>query len=430
MKFISFCSKISLALIFAGFLLSSCKKGPELSFSKDDIIFDASGVDTAYLQVAANVTWTATVKGEWLNANTLEGNGNATIKLWVDENGDFSERVTYIVISGDDMQTDSIKVIQESSFDVAERIEDEAFRKYCLNLFDDSGDGKISLREAKNTEITEKTKITVSGRKIKTLAGIEYFTKIKELDCHENQIKEIDVSKNKELEQLNCSKNQIEDIEVGALTKLEDLRIFDNKFKNIDISQNENLLELWISDNLFTSIDISNNRKLYLLSCSYNRLTTLDVRNNTELQTLSCTNNELTTFELQSNTKLIRLYCSENRLSTIDLSNNKDLQSLYCTGTGNYKITSLNLTNNVNLKILQCDNNNLSSLNLSRNTALEQLYCSSCNLQGALDISANVNLKKIDLQTNNLTSIKVWSGFNTSKKEYKKDPDDKTQWVW
>ena len=435
MKSNSFCSKISLVLICAGLFLLSCKKGPEMSFPKDDIIFDASGTDTTTLQVSANVTWTASISDEWLKASTLIGEGSATIKLWADENGEFSERVTYIVISGDDVRTDSIKVVQAPSIDVVEKIEDVAFRKYCLELFDDSGDGRISLKEAKNTDDViedgrnnSKAKIIVKGKGIKTLAGIEYFTKIRELNCENNQIEKLDVSKNKELRILNCSYNQIEEIEIDKLTKLSVFKIYNNKFKNIDVSQNENLEELWVSNNSITSINVANNRKLFMFYCDNNQLPNIDVSNNTELSTFSCTKNELTALDLKSNTKLVNLYCSENRFTTLDLSNNKDLQALWCNGTEDYQITSLNVANNVKLIKLYCNNNRLSSLDLKNNTMLVYLYCSNNNLKGELDISKNKELKYIDLKTNpGLTAIKVWPEFDILNKNYV--VDDKNLWT-
>ena len=449
MKYSRFCKKISLALICTGLLLSSCDKSPKMTFPHEDIIFDASGIDTMTIQISGNGSWTASVnqKGGWLTVKPKQGNGGETIKLIADENEEFSDRITYVTISGDGMKTDSIKVIQTATIDVAEKITDEEFRKYCLYLFDESQDGMISVREAKsvndkividekgNEKSISRTKMIFKDyqafeKQIVSLVGIEYFTKIRELNCENHQIEEIDVSKNKELRFLNCSYNQkIDKIEVGELARLSSLKVYNTNIKNVDVSKNEALSELWISNNSITSINVSNNKELYLLQCNNNLLTNLDVSKNTKLANLYCSNNKLTKLDVGSNTNLVTLYCNENLLASLDVSNNKILQILWCAsqfrGEVNEEekgIASLQLANNTNLTQLRCDNNILSSLEISHNTRLEHLYCSSNKLRNTLDISNNKELRYIDLQTNvELTTIQVWKGFDKLNENYKKD---------
>ena len=434
MKYNRFSVKICLALICAGLLLSSCDKGTQMSFPLDDIIFDASGLDTMTIQISGNVSWTATVKQEkWLKVEPSQGNGDGTLILIADENEVFSDRETFVTISGDG-RTDSIRVIQKATIDVVEMITDAEFRKYCLYLFDESQDGKISLKEAKNVDdkienekSISRTKMIVKGLKIASLNGIEYFTKIRELNCENNQIEEIDVSKNKELRFLNCSYNaKIEKIEVGELTRLISLKVYNTNIKNIDVSKNEVLSELWVSNNLITSINVSNNKELYLLQCNNNQLTSIDVSKNPKLTNLYCANNKLTTININSNTDLVTLYCSDNQLTSLDFSNNKKLQILWCASqyneTTQLRLTSLSLTNNTELIELRCDNNDIAVLDVSRNLRLRDLYCSSNKLKGTIDISNNKELRYIDLRNNpELTTIQVWRGFDTLNRNYEKD---------
>ena len=437
MKYNRFCSKTSFVLICAGLLLSSCDKGPQMSFPKEDIIFDASGLDTMTVHISANVHWTAVIKqtDQWLKADILKGEGDAIIKLAADENGEFAERIAFVVITGDDVGTDSIRVIQTETIDVAEMIENETLKKYCLYLFDDSPqDGRISLKEAKSDESKiengqniPKTKIIIKGLQITTLAGIEYFTKIRELNCENNLLEEIDISKNKEIRILNCSYNsKIDRIDVSGLARLSSLKLYNANLTNIDVSKNEALRELWVSNNSISSINVSNNKDLDILNCSNNLLTSLDVSKNSNLMNLSCTDNKLTTLNISANTKLATLYCSVNQLSNIDVRSNKDLQVLWCVQTG---ISNLDITNNTNLSDLRCDNNNLTTLDLSHNTKLRDFSCSSNKIKNTIDISNNILLRYIDLKNNpELTEIKVWQGFDIYNKDYYLK-DDTADWV-
>ena len=430
-----FFAKISLLLICAGLFFSACEKGPQLFSSSEDIKFDETTTDTMTIQISSNVSWTATVDADckWLKVEPQYGKGNATISLIVEENDEFIERIAFVAISGDGVKTDTIKVVQAPSVDVAEKIIDENFRRYCLDLFDASQDGRISVKEAKSAEnkIEEngntvyRYKMLPRGMGITTLAGIEYFTKIRELNCENNQLKDIDVSKNKEIRTLNCSYNQIDAIDVGDLTKLTTLKIYNNNLKNIDVSKNDALFELWISNNAISEINVGNNKNLDLLQCGFNQLTKLDVSKNIKLTNLNCSNNKLSTLNLSANTNLVNLYCIENLFTELDIKSNIALKSLWCSQN---KITNLNLTNNIDLTILSCEGNQLSALDLTSNTKLEDLKCSSNLLNSSFDISNNKKLKWINLQNNpNLNIIYVWSGFDTYSQYY--DKDAHANWV-
>lgn len=54
------------------------------------------------------------------------------------------------------------------------------------------------------------------------------------------------------------------------------------------------LEELNCSNNKLTSLDISRNQKLKTLYCVFNELTAIDVSKNKELASLSCSSNKLT----------------------------------------------------------------------------------------------------------------------------------------
>lgn len=83
---------------------------------------------------------------------------------------------------------------------------DENFRTYLMETFDQDGDGKI--------DVSTVTQIDCSGKNIQSLQGIELLTELCELDCANNQLTTLDVSKNKKLQNLDCSTN----IQLAAVT--------------------------------------------------------------------------------------------------------------------------------------------------------------------------------------------------------------------
>ena len=151
---------------------------------------------------------------------------------------------------------------------------DEAFWSYLLKYVDKNRNGTLSQEERYAVKV-----IDVEKKNIHSLKGIEFFPNLKKLYCSENQLTELDVSKNKELESLLCNKNQL------------------------------------------TELDVSNNTELVYLQCGENQLTELDVSQNTKLKNLHCYRNQLTELDVSKNTALTELYCWQNQLTSLDCEN-------------------------------------------------------------------------------------------------------------
>ena len=416
MKFNRFWVKLSLLLACGGCMLSSCSKGPELNLSSNYLYID-SYADTTTFSISSNIHWSISIiqTEKWLTVNPIEGKGNQTITLIATENEKYTERTAFIAISGDEETRDTIKVVQAGTLDVAEVIEDEAFRKYCLNEFDNlPKDGKLSQKETKNA-----IKINVRGLKISSLAGIEYFTNITELICSSNNIQSMDLSKNKDLKKIDCSYNPINDLDVSELSKLLELFIDNAELQTINVSKNAKLYWLSVSNNQITSLELDNNPDLEILECHGNNMTRLGLSKNTKLTDLFCINNKLETIDLKMNKALRKLWCNNNLISELDLSQNTALQQLSCTKNS---LKVLNLNNQTALLQLLCDGNQLKTLNVSNNTKLEDLRCTGNNLEGKIDVSKNRLLIYLYLQKNpQLNEILVWQGFNESNANYQKD---------
>ena len=220
------------------------------------------------------------------------------------------------------------------------KFSDETFREY-LEQFDTDDDTFLSTAEREAVK-----KIDVSNKNISNLYGIQFFPNLETLYCYDNQLTELDVSKNPKLRTLNCSNNYL------------------------------------------TSLDLRYNTELTKLSCYGNNLTSLDVRKNPALEQLSCRNNQLTSLDVSKNTKLTVLDCARNQLTSLDVSKNEKLEELYYDYN---QLTSLQADNCTNLHIIG-DLNNEYSVQVYESTRV----LDPGTLPGNFDISRVRNLTGAD----------------------------------
>jgi Leucine-rich repeat (LRR) protein len=324
------------------------------------------------------------------------------------------------------------------------KIGDENFEKALINnKLDDKLDGILIIDE----NITSKTDtLNISGSNIKSIEGIEYFISLKKLDCSNNDISSINVSKNTNLEELNCSNNNINSIDLNKNLQLKRLYVHNNQkgrpnyppthpkfreFRNkksdnfqLNISNNINLEELNCSSNLISSLDVSKNIDLVELNCSNNKLSSINLSNNSKLERLYCSSNynyinlklrpEYKTggpkyvpeyiplkLDVSSNINLKELYCSLCFLTSLDVSKNSNLENLVCSQN---QMILLDVSNNHKLKRLRSEENNLSTLDVSHNPLLEKLFCYRNQLT-SLDVSYNSYLKNLYCSDNQLITL-------------------------
>ena len=219
-------------------------------------------------------------------------------------------------------------------------VPDETFREY-LKQFDTNGDN--TLIPAERYAVTE---IDVGKKNISSLVGIQFFPNLEKLYCYDNQLTELDVSKNRALVYLDC---------------------YGNKLTSLDVSKNTNLIRLSCFENQLTELDVRQNAKLVNLYCNQNQLTELDVRKNTQLQKLYCYSNQLTELDVSRNPALWILSCGINQLTELDVSQNPALKYLYC---NNNQLTELDVSRNNKIFVLEANNNYLTSLNVD-NTSID-----------------------------------------------------------
>lgn len=200
---------------------------------------------------------------------------------------------------------------------------DANFLKYVEKIIDTDHSGTLSQEERNATVIY------VLGMGIKDLTGIEFFPELENLDCSENQLTQLDVSKNPKLKRLVCYENKLTSLDVSGNTSLTELHCYTNQLTSLNLGENANLDILNCVVNRLTSLDLSGNANLTRLACSSNLLTSLDVSNNPTLILLDCERNLLTSLDLSKNTELDTLDCSGNKLSLeLSYSGRFDLSAL------------------------------------------------------------------------------------------------------
>ena len=201
---------------------------------------------------------------------------------------------------------------------------DDHFIAYVELRCDKDGDGTLS-----QAELDGVTELYVAYANIKDLTGIELFPYLEKLDCKNNNLTRLDVSKNTKLTKLYCEFNQLTSLDLSKNTALTELNCQVNQLTSLDLSKNTALTKLDCALNPLTSLDVSNNTALTYLDCNYNQLTSLDLSKNTALTKLGCHDNQLTSLDLSKNTALDTLDCSGNkRQITVGETGQFDLSAL------------------------------------------------------------------------------------------------------
>jgi uncharacterized repeat protein (TIGR01451 family) len=261
-----------------------------------------------------------------------------------------------------------------------------------------NNDGQIQASEAALVQ-----RLDISGKNISDLAGIQSFTNLKILDCHNNKLTTVDFSSNLKLQQLACSDNNFVSLTIKGLPLLTTLFICPNtSLQNLTITNNPSLTTLSINDSFYPLTSLVN------LNCSSNALTSIDITANIKLSQVDCSKNRLTSIQVGpnintldvSNNLLSDYYLAESNISNLNISNNKltMLSVFNC-----YNLSSLNYSGNPDLVYLFINNTNISSLSVHDQNNLQILGCGFSPEYGGTKLTS--------LQAYNLPSL-VSIGFD------------------
>ena len=300
---------------------------------------------------------------------------------------------------------------------------DAAFRSYLLSQYPS---GTITT-----AQLNARDSLDLYNKGISNMKGVEYFTQLKYLMCHTNNLTSIDVSANTKLTYLNLGRNKLTSINVSENKLLQQLYLQNNSFStSITVTDHNYLRTLWVNNNpnlkgfycwrnALTNVDVTGCTSLESLKCYNNAnlttitglagctaLTYLDcedcsfsnlsvVNSLPNLEKLLARNNKLTTLDVHGKDKLISLYVSgNNQLTTLacnDCSKLTTLQVSYCTA-----LTSLDCFNDRQLEYIT---------GLSNCTALQWISCYSCNISSLSDLNNLPNLTNVICSNNKLTSL-------------------------
>jgi len=252
------------------------------------------------------------------------------------------------------------------------------------------------------TKNVELRALLCSNNELKIL-NVEQNKELVILSCYENQLSSLNLVKNTELETLFCGNNSLTSLDVTGLIKLTELYCNDNQLVSLDVAKNTKLTELICSNNELTSLDVSKLTDLTLLYCNNNQLKNLNLATNTKLTELICSSNELISLDATKSVGLTELICSNNSLTNLDVTGLASLTVLYCNDN---QLKSLNLATNKKLAELICGDNLLENLNLEQNTELTLLYCNNNQLK-ILDLTKNKGLAELICSNNVLESLDI-----------------------
>ena len=276
-----------------------------------------------------------------------------------------------------------------------------------------------------NSDDVNATKImNASCEYISSLRGLEYFTKLQNFDCSENNLTWLP-SMPSTLKILRCGKNKLTSLPSmpSGLTildcyanQLTALPTFTSSLQTLECENNKlsgsvNLCNL----SGLKTLDISNNPSMTTLLCYNDALTSLDITGCTGLTALHCNNNQLTTLNISALNNLTTLNCSSNKLSgdfsytnhsafkTLDISSNPNLKYIYCYGNG---LTSLNVRNCPELTTIDCNGNKLNSLDVSSLNKLVTLHAHN-NALKTVNVTNCSALKELWVCYNGLTTLSL-----------------------
>lgn len=268
-----------------------------------------------------------------------------------------------------------------------EHFPDKAFRAYVSEHFDTDKDGSLS-----ESEIEAAKTVDMKGNDdLVSLEGINYLKHLVSLDCstttklpdsidsdemmevHGGNVKDLDVSENRDLEELHCSGNY------GLKLKSTD---FSNNNPKLRVLELENVAEVG-------SVDVSGCPDLEVLNCASTDISKVDVTSNSRLKELNVSGTYCEGVDVSKNPEL----------ETLNISQCHDQDWQYC-------VDSVDVTHNPKLKRLEAAYTNIENIDVSQNPDLEILYLYYSHVKD-LDISNNDKLVRIDMNHTGISSIDV-----------------------
>ena len=371
---------------------------PSLVITQNEYNLEAEG-GSIVIEVSSNVSVQMTIPSDavWITENQTKSVSTSTFHLDVAANDTYESRSAEISFSNEAIGISENVIITQAG-KACVKFNDDNFKAYCIEHFDITGDGEISLEEAHLI-----TKIDVKTDDIYSLKGIENFTNLDTLICisgahfedddiqyehpiPDGKLSELDVTNNEKLRYLDCSYNLITSLDVTNCSELVILYVNNNQIDKIDVKNNQHLKSFYVDYCPISTLDVSNNIELEWLGCIDTKISTLDLSKNPRLKSINISNTNIATLDFSNNPDLTQVICYFcNDLQEIDLSGKVELVWFRGSGCGN--LEKLNLSECSRLQKIECRScQKLSELSLYNCSSLSEIFCNNCNLS-SLDLS-------------------------------------------
>ena len=167
----------------------------------------------------------------------------------------------------------------------AKLLEANALNEIAMDINDASI--QIDANNNNEIEISEAQAVfvlSITGSSISDLTGIEFFTNLRALACHENNLTELPISNLSQLHDLYCFSNPLSSLtSIENLTSLRTLEFGGNTntFTSVNLQNLSNLRSLDFSSTLLTSIDLCGTAVTWLWCPNNPNLQFISVKNNT-----------------------------------------------------------------------------------------------------------------------------------------------------
>lgn len=211
-------------------------------------------------------------------------------------------------LSGEEAQSRASAVKIDSA-----HFPDKVFREYVKEQFDTDKNGTLSLEEIKAAAT-----IDIRDEDLKSVKGIEYFSELQQFTGHADELKTVDLRKNKKLRLVSFAGSGIEEIKVEGLAALDQLTLGGNPITRLNLNGLTVLRRLDIEFCNIRELDLTGLKNLKMVEASHGQLTSLKVRGLKKLETLYCQDNYLRELDVTGTDNLMVLMCYGNYMSGID----------------------------------------------------------------------------------------------------------------
>lgn len=208
--------------------------------------------------------------------------------------------------------------LEESLEDIYVTIPDIKFEEELIALGIDS-DNTVNQQILK-TDAESIENLSIGGKSIEDLTGIEGFINLKRLYANNNDLESIDLSGNIQLDTISLVSNKL--TSVKGLSKVKNLKWLNLSFNFFQefMLDNLSIKTLLISNNDLVSFDASKAPNLRNVNLTLNKIDALDFSTNLLLQNLFFSSNKVGLINLDNNVNLKYVYCSRNLLTDFDAS--------------------------------------------------------------------------------------------------------------